>query len=185
MSATPLKGLRLDIALSMVDGQSRPLYEIAKRLGKRSGDVQRAVRGLVEDGVLSPSDAVPSRGTLYTLTDGWAEQVREEFTVASRPGVLVADSTFVLVEAPSLSAFLRALGAPGVATGVAWAAPSHNYRTWLLGLATGLSTTWHVEAEAAFDRERCSFGMHSVREVNDSAQVSAMAAIRARGLSVA
>ena len=57
----------------------------SKALGRRPGDIQRALRQMHADGQLEASDPKPVRGTLFWFNEGYAEELEAALAEASPP----------------------------------------------------------------------------------------------------
>jgi hypothetical protein len=90
-------GLRGKIALA-TRGKERTLFETSKVLGKRSGDIQRVMRRMKDEGLLNASDDEPVRGTRYWFNEAIYGNALDEFLESDRPpGQLFSDQRVLLV----------------------------------------------------------------------------------------
>jgi hypothetical protein len=135
MSGRVFKGLRLEIAI-VLNGQRRTLYETAKALGLRSGDVQKTLRQMHVDGILEASEAEPVRGTEFWLAHEHEDALAEALGAGDGvPGLLQGDQDLLIVRAPSKAALDGVLGRDDLIVAVAWAARLGGGGDMLLAIA--------------------------------------------------
>src|SRR4051812_38311076 len=99
MGVSPFRGMRRDIALALAE-RERTLYETAKALGRRSGDIQRPLRQMLDEGLLRSDSPEPTQGTLYHLSEEAFELLAAEINenvvaglLAERQRLLVINTT--------------------------------------------------------------------------------------------
>jgi hypothetical protein len=135
MSSRLFRGLRLEIAI-VLNGQQRTLYETAKALGLRSGDIQKVLRQMHDDGLLLASDPNPVRGTLF-----WLNPERQDELIAALRGgdgalgVLKENQDLLLVKSSTRTALDEVIGRDDLAVTIAWAARLGGGAEMLLAIA--------------------------------------------------
>jgi hypothetical protein len=139
MSSRLFRGLRLEIA-TVLNGQRRTLYETAKALGLRSGDIQKVLRQMHSEGLLLASDAEPVRGTLFWLAPDREDELIEAMRGgAGIVGLVGENQDLLLVKAPNQTALDEVLVRDDLAVCVAWAARLGGNGEMLLAMATDAS----------------------------------------------
>ncbi|MEA2366317.1 MAG: hypothetical protein QOE69_1396 [Thermoleophilaceae bacterium] len=138
MATRDFRGLRRDIGIAL-NGRSRTLYETAKAVGRRSGDIQRVVRQMHAEGILQAGDAEPTRGTEYWLDERYADALEEAVTDAQPPGMVSSEQRMLELRAPEVGALYAVLGQRHLSTLISWAAEWGGDGEWLIALARGTS----------------------------------------------
>jgi hypothetical protein len=128
------RGQRLEIAAALSDRRAT-LYETAKALGRRSGDIQKALRQMHDEGIIEAADPEPTRGTEFWLSDAYAEAL-EDALKQGRPGQLRADQDVLHLRAEGEAAYRAILGSARDTASVAWAARLGADGEYLLALST-------------------------------------------------
>jgi DNA-binding PadR family transcriptional regulator len=137
MVAPGLRGLRKEIALALSD-RERTLYETAKAVGRRSGDIQRSLRQMVDEEIVKASDPEPTRGTEYILTDAGRTLLEQELDVVLVPGLFAANQRFLRITAPDEAPLQAVFRQREFAAMLGWAVELGGSDEWLLGLRPGL-----------------------------------------------
>jgi DNA-binding MarR family transcriptional regulator len=146
------RGLRREIALAL-SGDPRTLYETAKALGRRSGDIQRTIRQMVLEGIVEADTDPPTRGTFYKLAASSADALADSVEQLVEPGYLRGGQRLLLARGESSTVLLRALARRDLTGAVGWAAEWGSDGEWLLALSPQASTV-QVERLSAALRER-------------------------------
>jgi DNA-binding PadR family transcriptional regulator len=133
-----LRGLRLDVAVAL-NGQHRTLYETAKALGRRSGDIQRVVRQMLAEGVLVADTDPPTRGTLYSLAPEHVETLEAVLGDTQPHGQVVESQRVLVLTAPDGARLYRALGRSDLTAVVSWAAEFGGDGQWVIALSRAAS----------------------------------------------
>jgi len=123
----------LDVAVALSDRQ-RTLYETAKALGRRSGDIQRVVRQMHADGVLEADADQPTRGTLYWLAPEYSGALNAALLDSQPDGQLAEHQRVLQLVAPEVGALYRVLGRSDLTAVVAWASEYGGDGQWLIAL---------------------------------------------------
>jgi hypothetical protein len=143
-------GSRRDIAVAL-NGRERTLYETAKALGLRSGDIQKTVRQMHSEGVLRASDPEPVRGTLFTLREEYVADLDEALRANQAPGVVAPHQTLLLLRAPSKASLDKLLGRADLVAPVSWAARCGSGREMLLAINPQLDVGGVGRLESALE----------------------------------
>ena len=142
MAAPALRGLRKDIALALAsrrDDGGRTLYETGKAIGRRSGDIQRIVHGMVSDGLLRPSDPEPTRGTQFSLTEAGHTALERELETELVPGLFVDHQRFLRVVISDERALQAVFAEREFSALLAWVMETGRGDEWLLALRPDLT----------------------------------------------
>jgi hypothetical protein len=127
------RGQRLEIA-SVLSGRKATLYETAKALGRRSGDIQKALRQMHGEGILEAADPEPTRGTEFWLSDAYTEAL-EDALKQGRPGQLRTDQDVLHLRAEGEAAYRAILAKARDTAAVEWAARLGGDGEYLLALS--------------------------------------------------
>lgn len=134
MPAPRFKGQRREIAV-VLNGQKRTLYETAKALGRRSGDIQKVLRQMHAEGILGPGDEEPTRGTEFWLDEGYAEALEDALRSDQLPGMIAVDQDLLILRSPSREALERVLSRPDLTAAIGWAARLGANNEMLIAIA--------------------------------------------------
>ena len=132
-SATVFRGMRRDIAVALGSGRLT-LYQLAKALGKRSGDIQKTVRQMHAEGLLGASDPEPVRGTVFWLMEKHAAELEESLKTDQPVGTVANHQTLMLLHAPNRAAMDSVLAKADLTASVSWAARCGSGREMLLAI---------------------------------------------------
>lgn len=121
MANPRFKGQRRQVAV-VLNGQKRTLYEIAKALGRRSGDVQKVVRQMHSEGILGPLGEEPTRGTEFWLDESYTQALEDSLRSDQPPGVLSTEQDLLVIRARERAALERVLSRSDLTAAVAWVA---------------------------------------------------------------
>lgn len=185
MSSRLFRGLRLEIAI-VLNGQRRTLYETAKALGLRSGDIQKSLRQMYDEGLLLASDPEPVRGTLFWLDPDHQNALIEALRGGEGVlGLLKENQDFLLVKSSTRTALDEVLARDDLAVTISWAArlgggaemllaialdtPENEFgRLWrMLEDADGVEVSQHHTARV-LDARALRSNVHAAREVEAS-----------------
>jgi len=134
MAEAPLKGLRLEIA-TVLNGHPRTLYQTAKAVRRRSGDIQKTLRQMHAEGLLEAEHEPPEPGTRFELAaDGEAALV-EALGGGGLPGLIAPDRDLLLLRAPSQAALDAVLALGDVTATIAWGVRLGDRTSMLVALA--------------------------------------------------
>ena len=133
MAAPAFRGVRRDIALALSGERRRTLYETAKAIGRRSGDIQRSFRQMHDEGLIE-ADSPPTRGTEYWLSEAAKAALMEEIAETTVPGTIAERQRLYVMTAPDPPTFYELLGQTDVAGVIAWAAELGGQGEWLVAL---------------------------------------------------
>lgn len=144
------RGLRLDVAVALSDtSKQRTLYEIAKALGRRSGDIQRVVRQMTTEGILGSSDTPPTRGTYYWLKPEQLDALEHALMTTQPEGQLIEHQRAIRVRAKSGPTLMRILRQVEYSAMVSWAAECDG--GWLLALMPSAQVEESLRLETALE----------------------------------
>jgi hypothetical protein len=115
------KGQRREIAVAL-NGRKRTLYETAKALGRRSGDIQKVLRQMHAEGILGPEDEEPTRGTEFWLKESYADALEDALQSDQLPGMVGSDQHILLLKSAKQDILNLVLSRADLTGGVAWAA---------------------------------------------------------------
>jgi hypothetical protein len=138
MATKDFRGLRRDVATAL-NGRRRTLYETAKAVGWRSGDIQRVVRQMHAEGILVADAEAPTRGTHYWLDQRYADALAEAVADAQPPGLLTSHQRMLELTAPDVEGLYEVLGKAHLSTVISWAAEWGGDGEWLVALSTSAS----------------------------------------------
>lgn len=128
------RGLKRDIAVAL-RGRKRTLYETSKAMGRRPGDIQRALRQMHAEGLLKASEAKPVRGTLFWFNEEHAEALDAALAEATPAGQLRSEQRTLAIEAPEDADPYPVLGRGDLSGLVAWVAEWGGDGELLVGMA--------------------------------------------------
>lgn len=134
MADERFRGLRLEIATAL-NGRQRTLYQTARALGRRSGDIQKTLRQMHTEGVLEAEHDEPEPGTRFTLTAEHETGLAEAMRANQKPGLVVVNQDFLLVKAPSQRALDEVLALGDLTATISWAARLGDRVSMLMAVA--------------------------------------------------
>ena len=135
MAAGRFRGIKRLIAVALLNGDERTLYEIAKLLGKRSGDIQKVLHQMVEEGIVIGDSPEPVRGTQFHLNPDVVSEVEELLQADQAPGTVVVNQRLLTLKAPDGSeAIEEVLMRPDATGAVAWVAQGSDDYEMLVAL---------------------------------------------------
>jgi DNA-binding PadR family transcriptional regulator len=172
MADERFRGLRLEIATALL-GNWRTLYQTATALGRRSGDIQKALRQMHDEGVLEAEHAAPEPGTRYRLAEKHEAALAEALRADQVPGLVQSDQDLLLLNAPSRQA-LNAIFARGeLAAIVSWAVRLGE-NAMLVALAPRASEIDYVRLLTALEEKDIEVGSHRTARISDGRALRAM-----------
>jgi len=174
---------RRDIAV-VLNGRELTLYETAKALGLRSGDIQKTVRQMHADGVLLASDPEPVRGTLFSLAERYVDELEQALRTNQDPGVVAEHQTLLFVNAPSKSALDRVLGQADLVAAISWAARCGSGTEMLLAIDPELDVGDLGRLESALEASGVAVATSTVTALMDAQRLRS-AALAARNAAEA
>jgi hypothetical protein len=151
MAAPNFRGLRLDISVAL-KGRRRTLYETAKALGRRSGDIQRLVRQMHAERMLEASDPEPTRGTFYWLDERFHEDLEDALRTTQPAGQLAPGQRLMRVHAENSDRLYEVLQQVDLTASVSWAAECGEDGSWFLALTPEASWLEAEQLQAALRR---------------------------------
>jgi hypothetical protein len=133
MGVSPFRGMRRDIALALAE-RERTLYETAKALGRRSGDIQRPLRQMLDEGLLRSDSPEPTQGTLYHLSEEAFELLAAEINENVVAGLLAERQRLLVINTTDPRPFYELLGRKDLSGIIIWASDLGAGGEWLLAL---------------------------------------------------
>ncbi len=121
MAEDRFRGTRLEIA-TVLDGRKRTLYETARALGRRSGDIQKTLRQMLAEGVLEAEHDEPEPGTRFCLAEAYEPELAEALAAGQIPGLVQENQDLLLLSAPSRTALNEVFAEGDLAAPVSWSA---------------------------------------------------------------
>jgi hypothetical protein len=119
VAAPNLKGLQLEIAIAL-STRRRTLYETAIAVGRKSGDIQRTLRKMHEDGWVVADAGELVQGTQYWLNPDRRDEFESALETAQLPGLLAEGQRILEVTAANLGAFYAVLERAELSAPIAW-----------------------------------------------------------------
>lgn len=184
MAEERFRGLRLEIA-TVLYGRWLTLYQAARLLGKRSGDIQRSLRALHAEGVVECEDEEPERGSRFRLAEEFEQALAEALRADQIPGLMEPDQDFLVLEAPSRRALDTALSRGDVAAAISWAARLGSGTSMLLAIAPKASEGDYGRLLSVLEDGGIEFTSHRTAAVSDGRALRAVAVASAEALAVA
>jgi hypothetical protein len=126
-------GQRLEIAAVLSDRKAT-LYETAKALGRRSGDIQKALRQMHKEGIVEAGDPEPTRGTEFWLSGTYLEAL-EDALKQGQPGQLRPNQDLLYLRAEGEAAYRAIFARARDTAAVEWAARLGGDGEYLLALS--------------------------------------------------
>lgn len=171
MAAAAFRGVRRDIALVLSGERKRTLYETAKALGRRSGDVQRSMRQMLEEGLLRADSPEPTQGTQYWLSEAGRAALMEEVAAGVVPGLLAERQRLLVIAANDSERFYRLLGQKDLTGIVVWASELGGDGEWLVALDPRTDTVQAGRLLVALTKAGFAHRTLRVESVLDAAQL--------------
>jgi hypothetical protein len=133
VAGSTLKGLQLEIAV-VLSTRPRTLYETATAVGRKSGDIQRTLRKMHEEGWVAADAAEPVQGTQYWLHPDRRHEFEAALETAQLPGLLVEGQRILEIAAVDLGAIYEVLERVELSAPIAWLIELDGSNRRLLGL---------------------------------------------------
>jgi hypothetical protein len=169
-AAGNFRGLRREVAVAL-RGRKRTLYETSKALGRRPGDIQRALRQMHAEGQLKASDPKPVRGTLFWFNEEHAEALEVALAEASPPGQITAEQRLLAIVAPQESDPYLVLERGDLNGAIAWVVEWGGEGELLIGLAPGTPERSAKQLVGALREADIKCTQRRVGEVSDGEQL--------------
>jgi hypothetical protein len=133
-----LSGRRRKIAAA-VSEEKRTLYEIAKALGLRSGDIQSMVHRMRADEILVADSEELVQGCQFWLAEGYAEQLDGPLETKTPPGLIFGGQLLVEVDVSARDRFYAIVLRRDLTAEVAWTTELDTNRV-LIGMTADASS---------------------------------------------
>lgn len=121
MAEERFRGVRLEIA-TVLNGRWRTLYQAATALGRRSGDIQKALRQMHAEGILEAEHDEPEPGTRFRLVEVHEGALSEALRTDQLPGLVQEGQDLLLLSAPSRLALNEVFVRGDLTAVVSWTA---------------------------------------------------------------
>lgn len=119
MADPRFRGQRRDIATAL-NGHKRTLYETAKALGRRSGDIQKTLRQMHSEGILAAGDPEPTRGTEFWLDEAFVEALEDSLRAEAPAGLLGQGQELLYVRSPNQTRLAFVLSRSELTGAISW-----------------------------------------------------------------
>lgn len=184
MADERFRGMRLEIA-TVLNGRWRTLYQTARALGRRSGDIQKSLRQMHAEGVLMSEDEKPEPGTRYRLADGLEGPLAEALRADQIPGLLEAEQDLLILSAPSRTALNAVFARGDLAAVTSWAARLGDGTTMLLAVAPRATEADYGRLLTVLEADGIQVGSHRAAAVFDGRALRANSIAAAEAAVVA
>lgn len=134
MADERFRGLRLEIA-TILNGHQRTLYQTARALGRRSGDIQKTLRQMHAEGLLEAEHEEPEPGTRFRLAPTHEEALAEALRADQIPGLVEANQDLFLLRAPNQKALDAVFALGDLTVAISWAARLGDRVSMLVAVA--------------------------------------------------
>ncbi|HEY5197941.1 MAG TPA: hypothetical protein VIJ51_13035 [Solirubrobacteraceae bacterium] len=176
MAAPVFRGLRRDVALALSGERRRTLYETAKVLGRRSGDIQRLMRQMHDEKLIEADSPEPTQGTEYWLSKDGTAALLEEIAEGVIPGVLSEHQQLLLIKAADAGEFLGLIGRRDLAGIVGWASQLGGNGEWLLALEPRVQQVQAIRFVVSLQKLGFSCTTYRVQNVVDADELRRLSA---------
>ena len=140
MAEALFRGLRLEIATAL-NGRWLTLYQTARALGRRSGDIQKALRQMLAEGVLESEHEEPEPGTRFRLAEIHEAALAEALRADQLPGLVQENQELLLLSLPSRRTLDGALARGDVAAVISWGVRLGGNNAMLVAVAPKATET--------------------------------------------
>lgn len=174
MAAERFRGLRLEIATVLI-GRRLTLYEAARALGKRSGDIQKTLRSMHAEGVVVCEDEEPERGSRFSLAEEFEQELSEALRADQIPGLIGPDQDFLLLAASNHRALDEVFARGDLSAAVSWGARLGSATSMLVAIAPKASESDYLRLLAALEAAGVEISSHRSATVSDGRTLRARA----------
>lgn len=183
MAVERFKGVRLEIATALY-GRWLTLYQTAVAVGRRSGDIQKALRQMHAEEVLVAEDEEPERGTRFRLAEEFEEALAEALRANQIPGLLEVGQDFLVLRAPSRTVLNSVFARGDAAAVVSWAMRLGSANEMLVAVAANATEVDYVRLLTVLEQAGVEVGSHRAGPVSDARQLRAGAVAAREALAV-
>lgn len=174
MAEALLRGLRLEIATAL-NGRWLTLYQTARALGRRSGDIQKSLRQLHAEKVIVCEDEVPEQGSRFSLAEGFEQVLAEALRADQIPGLLEGDQDLLLLKAPSRRALDTVFARGEVTAVVSWATRLGSATSMLVAIAPKATEGDYGRLLSVLEAAEIEVDSHRTASISDGRTLRATA----------
>jgi hypothetical protein len=174
MAEALFRGVRLPIA-TVLSGRWLTLYQTAHALGRRSGDIQKALRQMHAEGVLeSDPEDEPEAGTRFRLVEVHEAALAEALGADQLPGLVGGNQDLLLLSSPSQTVLDEVFAHGSMAAVVSWATRLGGNQM-LVAVAPKATETDYRRLVAVLEAAKIGVSAHRAATVMDGRALRATA----------